>query len=117
MSLLDDLKAAAGALDIQYQPSSNEVQGVVGSIVHYLEHGDEFLKAAAAGAEDVTKLLSPPPPEPAPAAPAGAAGSQAELEAQIADLQAQLAARQATAGQTTVTHETGAPVDAPPPAG
>lgn len=109
MSLLDDLKAAAGALDVSLQPNSNEVQGVVGSIVHYLEHGDAFLQAAAKGVEDVSKLLSPPPPEPppAPAAPPAAGGSQADLEAQIADLQAQLAARQATAAQTTVTHEVG----------
>lgn len=110
-TLLDDLRAAGQALDPQFQPSSNEIQGVLAALVHYTELGDEFLKAAHQGAEDVTKLLAPePPPEPEPAAPA-ASSSEAnvsELEKQISDLQAQLASRQATSQQTTVDHETGA---------
>ena len=116
MSLLDDLREAGRALDLQYQPTSNEIQGVVAALVHYAEHGQEFLTAAEHGAEDLDKLLAPAPPEPAPAAdvaepaPGGApaaATSDSELEAQIADLEAQLAARRATAQQTVVEHQTG----------
>lgn len=112
-TLLDDLRAAGQALDPQFQPSSNEIQGVLAALVHYTELGDEFLKAAHQGAEDVTKLLAPePPPEPEPAAPAAPASTSeanvSELEKQISDLQAQLASRQATSQQTTVDHETGA---------
>jgi hypothetical protein len=119
MSLLDDLRLAASAVDPQFLPAANEVLGVVGALVHYVEHGDSFLKAAEQGVDEVVKLLAPPAPEPppAPAAPPAAAAApapaapatDAELEAQIADLQAQLATRQATAQQSTVTHEPGAP--------
>lgn len=117
MSLLDDLRNAGNALDIQFQPSSNEVQKILGALVHYAEHGKDFLTAAESGVEDVVKLLAPQEEEPAtagePAAPASTAVEPAaptekaapltdtELESQIADLQAQLASRQATAGQTT----------------
>lgn len=140
MGLLDDLKAAGQALDIQFQPSSNEVQSVVGAIVHYLEHGDEFLKAAEAGVDDVAKLLAPPPEEQAqpaegdPTSPADSGQtspapvssapslSDEELDKQIADLEAQRAARRATSQQTQVTHEVNvsdpsepaAPVELPP---
>lgn len=134
MSLLDDLRAAAHALDPQFTPSSNEVQKVLGALVHYAEHGDEFLKAAASSTEDVVNLLQPHVDEPEPAPPAAAPApvgptaptvvepaaapaevSDQELEAQIADLQAQRDARRATGQATQVTHETGAPADAPPP--
>lgn len=122
MSLLDDLKAAGKALDIQFQPSSNEVQSVVGAVVHYLEHGDEFLKAAESGTEDLSKLLAPPPASESTGEPAGAAEnpasaapaepasavSDAELEARISDLQAQLASRKATSQATVVEHKPGA---------
>lgn len=118
MSLLDDLRAAAQALDPQFAPSSNEVQGVLGALVHYAEHGEEFLKAAEAGSEDVVKLLQPHTdepgsPEPAPAAVAEPVSDQ-ELDAQIADLQAQRDARRATSQASQVTHETG--VGGVPPA-
>lgn len=126
MGLLDDLRRAGQALDIQFQPSSNEVQGVVAALVHYVEHGDEFLKAIEGGAQDVEHLLVPQPaeapaepasPAPAPAAdlpPDERALSDEELHARISDLEALLASRQATAQQTTVTHDTGAAPDAPP---
>lgn len=117
MSLLDDLRAAANAIDPQFHVSSNEVAGVVSSIAAYLEHGDKFLQAAEKGAEDVTSLLAPPQAEPQPVqaatpAPEGASAPAAaatddELRAQISDLQAQLASREATAQQTQVEHETG----------
>ena len=61
MSLLDDLRAAAGAVDPQFQPTSNELPGVLAAVAAYMEHGDKFLKAA--GQEDgtaaVTELLAP----------------------------------------------------------
>lgn len=117
MSLLDDLRHAAQALDIQFQPTANEIQGILGALVHYAEHGDQFLQAAEAGAEDVSKLLVPPEPEPvAPPAPASTPSAPAtddELRAQLADLQAQLDSRQATAQQTQVEHETGAAAEVP----
>lgn len=126
MSLLDDLREIAKTIDSQFLPSTNEVQGILGAIVHYAEHGDALLTAAEAGVEDVTKLLEPkteteaaqppapaataaPAPEVPAQAPAPAAATDDELAAQIADLQAQQAARRATAQQTTVEHETGAP--------
>jgi hypothetical protein len=46
MSLLDDLRAAAGAVDPQFQPTSNELPGVLAALVAYNEYGDKFLKAA-----------------------------------------------------------------------
>lgn len=118
VSLLDDLRSAAGALDIQFQPSSNEIQGVLGALVHFAEHGKAFLEAAEKGVDDVLALIAPPPePEPVtpaapvtvdvPSAPAPPMTDQ-ELQKQIADLQAQLATRQATEAQTVVTHEPGA---------
>ena len=111
MSLLDDLRLAAGALDIQFQPVANETAAILGALVHFTEHGTAFLQAAEKGAEDVAKLLVPPPPEPPPAAPPAAAPvagpDLASLQAQISDLQAQLAAREATAQQSTVTHQPG----------
>lgn len=119
-SLLDDLKAAAGSVDEQFLPVANDVTRVLGAAVYYLQHGPAFLEAAAKGTDAVTELIQPPAPEPEPPAPSAeapesAAVSDQELEAQIADLQARLATRQATEHQTTVTHETGAPADVPPP--
>lgn len=116
MSLFDDLKAAAQVLDPQFQVSSNEIQGVVSALVHYAEKGDEFLKAAEKGVDDVTNLLSPPAPE--STAPAeGSAEAPAPLSdderAELADLRSQQAARQATANQSTVDHEPGAPPEPP----
>jgi len=135
MSLLDDLREAGRALDIQFQPSSNEVQSVVGALVHFAEHGNAFLEAAAAGAEDVAKLLTPPAEEQAPApaasptadegsspAPqgdptsAGTGLTDAELDAQLAQLEQLKASRQAAA-ETQRANEEGTSTestDAPP---
>jgi hypothetical protein len=75
MGLIDDLRQAAPAVDPQFQPSTNELPGMVGALVAYVEHGDKFLKAAqdeenASG--KVTDMLSNGT-EPAPKAPAAAA--------------------------------------------
>jgi hypothetical protein len=118
MSLFEDLRAAAGTIDPQFQVTANEVPGVLSALVHHLEHPDDFLKAAEeGGVEAVTELLAPaPPPEAPPSDPTAPAAAPspdvAELEKELSDLRAQLASRQATAQQTTVTHEEGAP---PPP--
>lgn len=106
MSLLDDLRKAATAVDPQFQVSTGEIQGVLSAAVHYLEHGDTFLQAVAAGVDEVTKLLAPPAP-PAPPADSTPSADVVELQKQVSDLQAQLAARQATAQATQVVHETG----------
>lgn len=112
VSLLDDLRAAANAIDPQFQVTSQEAGKVVTAVAAYLEHGQDFLNAAEAGVADVTALLAPPPPAPAPAVQAAEAPaaslSDTELDALISDLQAQKASRVATSQQTQVTHETGA---------
>lgn len=137
MSLLAKLKQAALAVDPQFQVNSNEVSGVVSALAHYEQYGEEFLKAAESGVEEVTKLLQPPvedqpteekAPEPAPAAEPPAAGappaepvtgadpSDDDLRAVIADLQAQLDSRAATSQQTQVVHEPGVEPEPQPPA-
>lgn len=124
MSLLDDLRSAAHSLDQQFQLTSNELPAVLSALVYHLEHPADFLKAAEdGGIEAVTELLSPAPPartETDPTAstsPAGAAGLDVAglSPEQLADLQAQIDTRRATAQQTTVTHETGGGDPAAPP--
>lgn len=105
MPLLEELRNAAKVLDPQFQPSSNEALSILGALVHYAEHGPKFLQAAEGGVEDVVNLLAPPAPDPASTS---APAQDQELTKRIADLEAQLAARQATEQQTAVTHEPGA---------
>jgi hypothetical protein len=121
VSLLDDLKKVAAVVDPQFQVSDQEIRGVLSALVYFTEHGDKLLQAADKGLTEVTSLLAPPAAEPVtpPAAPAdvtapAAPTTDAELEAQITDLQTQLAARQATAQQTVSVHEPGVPADTPP---
>lgn len=133
MSLLADLKSAAHLIDPQFQATSNEIPGVLAALVHYAQYGDKFLQAVEKGGEEVTQLLAPPAPKDAeqpaadappaavpsdPAAPTAdeTALSDDQLAARIADLQALEASRHATAGQTTVEHETGAPAAPAAPA-
>lgn len=121
MSLLDQLRTAGQALDPQFQPSQNEIASVLGALVYYTEHGDDFLKAADDnGVEGTTELIAPKPsPEdgtPAAAGPStqpaagpvdqAEAASDDELRKQIADLEAQLATREATAKQTQLAEHT-----------
>jgi hypothetical protein len=120
MGLLDDLREAVPSLDAQFQPSSNEVGPLLGALVHYQEHGQAFLVAAADGTDAVTELLDPPPKAEqhdtaGQQQQGGDEASDDELERRIADMQAQLASRQATSQQTTVTHEPGAAPYQPPP--
>ena len=66
MGLLDDLIAASASLDPSLQPATSQLAPILGALVHYEEHGDKFLKAAAAGPEAVSSLLAgEPPAEPA----------------------------------------------------
>lgn len=136
MSLLADLERAAELVDPQFQPSSSKTQGVLAALVYYVEHGDEFLKAAEYGLEGVTKLLQPeppkeeqpaavadpaahaadpvtpaPPPADTPADPADSSLSDEQLAARISDLEAIQASRRATAAQTTVSHESAPPAE------
>src|SRR6185437_13263330 len=67
MSLLDDLRGAANSLDIQFQPAANEIQKLLGALIHYSQHGDQFLQAAEKGVGDVTDLLQPQAEEDKPA--------------------------------------------------
>jgi hypothetical protein len=105
VSLLDDLTAASASVDTQYQPSSNQVPGLLAALVAYTEHGDDFLEAAGEddGGDSLNKLLSgaepddePEADEPEPDEPQ----SDEELERQISDLRARHATRRATAQQT-----------------
>jgi hypothetical protein len=120
VSLLDDLKKVAAVVDPQFQVSDQEIRGVLSALVYFTEHGDKLLQAADKGLTEVTSLLSPaaepvtPPAAPADVTAPVAPTTDAELEAQISDLQTQLAARQATAQQTVSVHEPGAPADTPP---
>ena len=77
MSLIDDLRQAAGSLDPQFQPSSNETGAILGALVAYVEHGDKFLQAAQDdnGTAAVTELLAPAPK--AEPASSGTGGSPA----------------------------------------
>jgi hypothetical protein len=58
MGLLDDLRDASKSLDPSEQPSANETSAVLGSVVHFLEHGPAFLAAAADGPQAVSDLLA-----------------------------------------------------------
>lgn len=128
MSLLDDLRHAAKSLDPQFQPQTNELQSILGALLVFAEHGEKFLTAAKdGGTAGVSELVAPAPPAaeapPVPAAPPAAEqpvnatpATDAELEAQISDLQARLAARQATEQHPVVEHQTGDPAPPAPPA-
>jgi hypothetical protein len=108
VSLLDDLTAASASVDTQYQPSSNQVPGLLAALVAYTEHGDAFLEAAGEddGGDSLNKLLSGAEPDDEPEPDPGDAKQDAppqtdeELERQISDLRARHATRRATAQQT-----------------
>jgi hypothetical protein len=70
MGLSDDLRQAAGAVDPQFQPTSNETAGVLAAVAAYMEHGDKFLKAAQDEENPVGKVTELLAGKPA-AAPAG----------------------------------------------
>lgn len=95
MGLLDDLREAAATIDPQFLPTQNELQGVVAGLALHLEHGEKFLEAAGSGGtQAVTDLLAP---------------ALEPMTAEESDAAAAEAARHATAHQTTVEHEPGAP--------
>jgi hypothetical protein len=80
MSLMEDLRAVAAALDQQFAPSSGETGPLLGALIAYNEHGDRIVAAAKEenALAAVTEVMAPsaPAPEttaqPAPAAPAPA---------------------------------------------
>lgn len=102
MSLIDDLRAAATSVPPSHVPTAHELPGVLGALILHLEHGD-FLAAAENGVEAVTDVISPPQPEPEP---------EPDRSAEIAQLQAQVAALQGAAGHPTVTVEQPSPENA-----
>lgn len=117
VSLLDQLRTAAGTVDSQFLPTSNEIPGILAALVYYTEHGDAFTEAADEGTDAVTDLLAPAPPESTEPPAETPAVSDSDLERENADLRAQLAARDATAkqqgaglpeGTPPVEHQTGA---------
>ena len=93
MSLLDDLREAAKTLDAQDEPSTGELQDIVGALIQHL---DKNGKPDEPSSEEEAS---------APAPAADDTLSDAELEARLSDTQAQLDARRATAQQTTVEPE------------
>lgn len=122
MSLIDDLRKFAEHIPVSHIPGPAEVNGVVGALVAYLEHGGEALRSAIdqvdEDADSVAKLFAPkdepspadapapaPAPEqppaaapspPAPAAPAAPAADNQAIAKQLADLAAAIAQRPAS---------------------
>jgi hypothetical protein len=119
MSLIDRLREVENFTP-SAQPTAGELLEIVGKLAAYVEHGDEFLDAAAADAEArqtgqpanaVNDLLSPPPPdrdgpaEAPPAASPAASATDADKDAQIASLEQQVATLRAQSERTQVTTE------------
>jgi hypothetical protein len=113
-TFLDDLRGIAAKIDPSLQLVSNEVGPVLSAFLYHTQYGEDLVKAADTGADEVSKLLSPAPPAEAPTdaegqgqAPAsGATANEVnELRAQLQHLQQQIA----TSQQTQVEHEPGAP--------
>lgn len=122
VSLIDKLREVE-TLSPSHEPTIGEVVSILGRLVAYVEHGEDFLRAAYDDAKAresgepatrVNDLLSPPPPppEPPPTAPAPAAAPEdADRDAQIAALRQELATAQAqlqrTQAETTPTTSAG----------
>lgn len=99
MSLIDTLRTAVDDLPPSHQPANvTDAIGIVGSLIAYLEHGAEkFVHAVETGGvaglyKDAETLE----------AEAQAGKSAEELQAEVEQLKAQLAAKQGVANQTTV---------------
>jgi hypothetical protein len=131
MGLLNDLRALADRVDPSVLPQSNEVGKLLGALIYRVEHGEQALaELTEKDAQQVTDLFAgidgaaepvdpatvptpgvpftPPVAQPAAVEPAPDQ-TDSELQAQIAALQDQLAAREATANQTVVDHQPGLP--------
>lgn len=105
MSLIDLLRDGAENVPPSHLPTAAELQGILGALMVYVEHGaDAFEKAAEAGHQGFVDLFHPAeaqqraadaaaqlPPDPRD-------GEIAQLQAQIAALQG---AQQATVGTVT----------------
>lgn len=99
MSLIDQLRQAADTVPPSHQPTASEVIKLLGAWLTYAEHGQNFLKAAEQGADEVAKLIAGVEGEPAPkveapagapaAAPASTAAPSSELT-QVLDGQREL---------------------------
>jgi hypothetical protein len=137
MGLLNDLRALADRVDPSVLPQSNEVGKLLGALIYRVEHGEQALaELTEKDAQQVTDLFAgidgaaepvdpatvptpgvpftPPVAQAAAVEPANPAApafyqTESDLQAQIAALQDQLAAREATANQTVVDHQPGLP--------
>jgi len=47
MALIDDLRGIASEIPPSHSPSANELSGVVGALIAYVEHGKAVLDAAS----------------------------------------------------------------------
>lgn len=109
MPSLQELRQIASTLDTSLSLGANEVGSVLAALVHYLEHGDALTKASEEGPQAVSDLLSPK------ADPTDDELAASSRDEEIAKLRSELDAltgsqtAAATAGQTTVTHQPGAP--------
>jgi hypothetical protein len=95
---LDTLREVGDKIDGQFLPASNEIQKILGALVHYVERDVALTDAAEQEnpTQAVTELLQPEPAEPA----AADQGELARLRAELSDLQAAVASREATSKQT-----------------
>lgn len=129
MALLDELRDVVPHIPPSHIPTIGEALGIIGALVAHCEHGTKLFEAAEQGTDEVNRLFaeeyvpqaSPapveqtpvaPPDSPAPAetpAPVSDAGS---LEAENAQLKAQIAALQGEQQRTQATVE---PLDPTPP--
>lgn len=123
VSLLDDLRQAAASIDPQFQPTSNELPGVVAALIAHTEHGDSFLEAAGQGPEQTSQLLAggaddagaeegteqaPDDSQTSEGAGPTVTGPTGPVDPEQEDKEAAKASRRATRQQTQVEHEPGA---------
>jgi hypothetical protein len=70
MSLIDDLRKLGNSMPPSHVPGAAEIQGVLGALVAYAEHGPAVLTAFEKGAQELSDLLGDVKPEPEPSHPA-----------------------------------------------
>lgn len=123
MGLLDDLRAIEN-FPPSHLPTPAEALQVIGTLVAYIEHGEQLLEAIAADAKarqdgepttHVDELLSPPP-QPEPQASPSPTPAAAPAAVSAGDIQAaqEQANAQAVAQQTRVEVAPGAGEGNPP---
>src|ERR1700733_14409801 len=107
MSFLDDLRKIGTAIDGTVGVQANEVRQIVAALVAHAEHGDDLVKAAEDGPQAVSDLLTDvhKDVDTDEAQVTGQVDTDVDtLRRQVADLEAQLATRNATSHATVVEH-------------